>query len=58
MLAIAHSPMNAPRMSATRRSKDAGVKLRVKIKIESLEQEILAMNRIVAAYSAWTHSID
>lgn len=55
MLTIAHNPMKVPNTSATRRSKEAGVKLRMNTNSESFEQEMLAMKRIVAAYSAYVH---
>ena len=57
MLTTAHIPIKAPRASATRRSKDAGVKLRMNIISESFEQEMLAMKRMVAAYSAYASQI-
>lgn len=48
MLAIVHNPINIPNTRAKRRSKDAGVKLRMKTKSDSLEKQMLAMNKIVA----------
>lgn len=55
MLVIVHSPIDTPSTSAKRRSKDAGVKLRMKTKSDSLEKQMLAMKRMVAEYSAFGH---
>lgn len=55
MLAMVHSAIDIPNTSAKRRSEDAGVKLRMKTRSDSLEKQMLAMNRMVAAYSAFGH---